>query len=177
MRPPDERKQMSKQFAYFHWELPNRETGERFAQIVVMRNSRVEKVGFEVVYDDATHLKFEVLVAWQLAGEYKRKTHHLPQTVHLSQPGTHALFPGWITPRWSRLKTPSGNTRYHLMGDDLAYVQLEGDEVQEMWDRLNAAPNYDSRVPIMLDYAYEMSRGMVGQRLSGKPMAPAHSDA
>ena len=152
-----QQQQTATHFAYLNSELRD-DNGNRFAQIVIRKASEyiVDSVGFEIVHDDATKMTFEARVTWQTAGEFKRK-HHARAVKVYSAKGRTEPTPHFVTQRWSHAKTPSENTRYHTMGSELAYVQIENAEIDELWNRLNAAPCYDERGPIMLAYASELT--------------------
>ena len=137
---------------YLNAELPS--DGNRFAQIVIC-DADIEAVGFEVIHDKDLGMTYEARVTYQKAGEFKRKTTNHAKHVYVKGDRLH------VTQQWSRMKTASGAARFHLMGDKLTCVQLEGDEVQEMHDRINACACYDDRKPAMLAYARELTNGQV----------------
>tara|TARA_R110002167_G_scaffold271654_1_gene478200 strand:+ start:524 stop:979 length:456 start_codon:yes stop_codon:yes gene_type:complete len=145
----------SKKYGYLHSELDSND--ERRAQIVVRSQGPIDSVGFQVIHDGDTGMKFEVRVAWQSAGEFRRKTIHQAKSVY-----TDKVNCQHVTMRTTQMLTASGQPRFSRMGEGLAYVQLENEEVQEMWDRLNAAPNHDARNGIMVGYARELTEGFVG---------------
>lgn len=146
----------NQKYAYLNTESRANNDGKQFAQIVI-RTGPVQDVAFDVIHDRNLNMGYEAKISWQRAGEYKRKTCFSPFKVYTQTKGDFIR----VTHRISTAATASGGYRYHLVGP-LQYVMLEGTEVQEMLDRINACEKYNDRNPTMLAYARELTSGQVG---------------
>lgn len=92
---------MSAYTAHLHME-----TGAPFAQIVLQPLGRdhVDRVEFDVIHDDRTKMRYNAVLPYQTAGEFKRKTHHLITALYT---GRHGDFRAYAVSLWSRALTPS----------------------------------------------------------------------
>jgi len=146
----------------------NSEVGGEYAQIVVWAGEGAppESVGLEQIHHREWRMGFEMRVHLNKAGELYRKSKCHPQHLYFHRHPKYIPMV-WVEPLMSVRRTPSGDCCRHIFcgrNRMLAYVQLEGPEVQEVWDRINAV-SYDERSAVLADYAHELTNGNVGRAL------------
>lgn len=131
-----------------------RDQGLTFAQVCFV-STDVDNVIFDSCHDPRLEMSVEIGVPYQTAGQMFRRSYHPVSAVILRDGGRR-----YAKARWSRRTTASGHTRWHevLVGGSIVatYVQLEGEEITELWRRLNAAERYDDRSGIMREFAREV---------------------
>lgn len=154
--------------AYFR-----RETRSDHGAIIIQRynpkktSMQIHGVVFEKIFDTDINMSYNVVVHWQRAGQYLRRTHDYAKSIQRrDHRGIHDYT---ITQRTSTLAIERDgkwvSPRYVLLGHSLEVIHLEGEEELKRAAEASHSQPYDERSYRLLALAHELTDQQRGRSM------------